>query len=149
MATVVLISCVKQKLDHPAMAKDLYISSLFKLSWKYAQIRKPDKIFILSAKYHLLEPETTIEPYNQTLNNMTNTERREWSVVVLKELRYKTDIKHDEFILLAGKAYLEYIIDDIVHKEEPLKHLPIGMRISKLKKVVSRYMKQNKTYLNA
>jgi hypothetical protein len=38
MATVVLISCVKKKLDHAAPAKDLYTSPLFRLSWKYAYL---------------------------------------------------------------------------------------------------------------
>ena len=135
MATVVLISCVKKKLDHAAPAKDLYISPLFRLSWKYAQTRNPDKIFILSAKYHLLDPEKVVEPYDQTLKRMNSQERKGWSAEVLKELRDDTDMKNDKFVLLAGRPYLEYIGDEIVHKEEPLKGLSFGRRISRLKEL--------------
>ena len=135
MATVVLISCVKRKLDHAAPAKDLYTSPLFRLSWKYAQTRNPDKIFILSAKYHLLNSEKVVEPYDQTLNRMNSQDRREWSAKVLKELRVNTDTKNDRFVLLAGRSYLRYIEDEIVHKEEPLKGLSFGRRISRLKEL--------------
>ncbi len=135
MATVVLISCVKRKLDHAAPAKDLYTSPLFRLSWKYAKTRNPDKIFILSAKYHLLNSEKVVEPYDQTLNRMNSQDRREWSARVLKELRVNTDTKNDRFVLLAGRSYLRYIEDEIVHKEEPLKGLSFGRRISRLKEL--------------
>ena len=135
MATVVLISCVKRKLDHAAPAKDLYTSPLFRLSWKYAKTRNPDKIFILSAKYHLLNSEKVVEPYDQTLNRMNSQDRKEWSAKVLKELRANTDTKNDRFVLLAGRSYLRYIEDEIVHKEEPLKGLSFGRRISRLKEL--------------
>ena len=135
MAMVVLISCAKKKLDHAAPAKDLYASPLFRLSWKYAQTRNPDKIFILSAKYRLLDPEKVVEPYDQTLKRMNRQERKGWSAEVLKELRDNTDTKNDKFVLLAGRSYLEYMKDEIVHKEEPLKGLSIGKRISRLKEL--------------
>jgi hypothetical protein len=47
MKRVVLIACASQKLPHAAMAKDLYVSSLFRLCLRYAQALKPDGIFIL------------------------------------------------------------------------------------------------------
>ena len=135
MSEVVLISCVKKKLDHAAPAKDLYTSPLFKLSWEYAKTRNPDKIFILSAKNHLLNPEKVVEPYDQTLKSMSSQGRKEWSAEVLKELRNNTDTKNDKFVLLAGRTYLKYIEDEIVHKEEPLKGLSFGRRISRLKEL--------------
>lgn len=36
---------------------------------------KPNQIYILSAKYHLLKPEKIISPYNLTLNNLSATYR--------------------------------------------------------------------------
>ena len=130
-----LISCGKRKLNHAAPAKDLYIGPLFMLSWKYAQTCNPDKIFILSAKHHLLSPERVIEPYDMTLKHMNIEKRKEWSIGVLKEPRSKTDTKNDKFVLLAGRTYLKYIEDEIVHKEEPLKGLSFGRRISRLKEL--------------
>ncbi len=66
---IALISCVSKKLTTKAKAKakELYISTLFKLSLKFAFKIKSDNIFILSAKYGLLELEDEISPYNQTL----------------------------------------------------------------------------------
>jgi hypothetical protein len=52
---IVLVSCVKSKLSHPAKARDLYISTLFKSNLEYACRQNPDGIYILSAKYGLLE----------------------------------------------------------------------------------------------
>ena len=79
MVKVVLISCVKRKVGHAAKAKDLYDSPRFRLSWEYANSLNPEKIFILSAKYHLLDPEKVIEPYDQTLNTMSRERRRAWA----------------------------------------------------------------------
>ena len=70
MALIVLISCVSKKQNHSTPAQNLYISPLFKMSLKYAEKLKPDKIFILSAKYHLLPLDKEIEPYDVTLTNL-------------------------------------------------------------------------------
>ena len=86
MATIVLQSCVKTKLTHRAKAADLYISSLFTLSRQYALSLNPDRIFILSAKYGLVDLKQEIDPYDLTLNTMGVAERREWSRRVLSEL---------------------------------------------------------------
>ncbi|MBM3254365.1 MAG: hypothetical protein FJZ16_08945 [Candidatus Omnitrophica bacterium] len=51
MKRIILISCVKEKLKKPVKAKDLYISDLFKKSYIYAQLSKPDNIFILFASF--------------------------------------------------------------------------------------------------
>lgn len=66
MSKIVLIACAKNKMPHRAKAKELYRSSLFKYSLKYAELLNPDKIFILSAKHHLLDLEREIEPYDET-----------------------------------------------------------------------------------
>ncbi|MGC8537613.1 MAG: DUF6884 domain-containing protein, partial [Candidatus Micrarchaeia archaeon] len=134
MARIVLISCAKKKIKHEAKAKDLYDSLLFKLSGGYAQTLNPDKIFILSAKYHLLDPEKVVGPYDKTLNEMNAEERREWGAEVLRQLSKEANLENDKFIILAGKRYLEPIRDKIAQKEEPLKGLRIGERISRLKK---------------
>ena len=63
MKRIVLIYCVKTKLDHPTKAEDLYISNLFKNYLAYARYIKPDLVFILSAKYGLLKLDEQIAPY--------------------------------------------------------------------------------------
>ncbi|MFN5749119.1 MAG: DUF6884 domain-containing protein, partial [Pseudanabaena sp.] len=42
--SIVLISCASRKLSQRAKAKDLYISTLFKLNLKYAQKLESDNI---------------------------------------------------------------------------------------------------------
>ena len=79
MKKYVLISCVSKKVDHAALSKDLYTSTLFKMSYRYAVSLKPDAIFILSAKYGLLLCNDVVTPYNMTLNNMKTEEVEEFS----------------------------------------------------------------------
>lgn len=85
---------------------------MFRKAYEYAESLNPDKIFILSAKYHLLDPETIVEDYNKTLNTFSAAERKEWANVVLEQMAdAKIDLKNDELIFLAGKKYWMDIID--------------------------------------
>ena len=56
-ALVVLLSCVKSKRARRCRAGDMYISPLFQKMMAYAESLRPNRIFILSAKYGLLAPE--------------------------------------------------------------------------------------------
>lgn len=110
---IVLISCVSKKQSQKCMAKDLYISSLFKKSWAYANKLNPDAIYILSAEHRLLHPEKPIEPYEHTLNKCKVAERKTWAEEVLKQMKAEgLDIENDKFIILAGKKYYQYLIDN-------------------------------------
>lgn len=112
MRKIVLVSCVSKKNQGPHKARDLYASPLFRKAYEYAESLNPDKIFILSAKYHLLDPETIVEDYNKTLNTFSAAERKEWANVVLEQMAdAKIDLKNDELIFLAGKKYWMDIID--------------------------------------
>jgi hypothetical protein len=138
---IILIACVSKKSEKKAKAKELYISQLFKSSFSYANKQNPDKIFILSALHHLLDIDTEIEPYNVTLSNvpknkrkprlkiLTSVERKEWGKKVLDQLSKQTDLKNDEFIVLAGKEYLKPIIKSISHLVNPLNGLRQGERV--------------------
>ena len=110
---IVLISCVSKKQSQECMAKDLYISSSFKKSWAYANKLNPDAIYILSAKHYLLHPETSIKPYEKTLNKCKVAERKTWTEKVLKQMKEEgLDVENDKFIILAGKKYYQYLIDN-------------------------------------
>ena len=131
---IVLISCVNKKLSKKATAKDLYISNLFKLNLNYAKKLNPDKIFILSAKYGLLEIDDEITPYDVTLNNMSAKDRKCWADGVIKQLKSKCDLKNDHFIILAGYRYRQYLISELASYEIPLKGLPIGKQLQYLRR---------------
>jgi hypothetical protein len=141
MKRVVLISCVSKKGNKKMKAKDLYLSTLFKSSLAYAYKLRPDKIFILSALYLLLELEREIEPYDVTLSNvpknkrkaglkvLNSFEKKEWGEKVLEMLSNQTDLNKDKFIILAGQEYVKPIIGHITHYELPLKGLRQGERV--------------------
>src|SRR3990167_6575675 len=120
MARIILISCVSKKQTKRSKAKDLYISPLFQYNLKYASSLHPDKMFILSAKHGLLEPEREIEPYNETLNKMSSERVKEWANKVLKDLNVKTSLKSDEFIFLAGERYRRYLLPHLSNYKIPL-----------------------------
>ncbi len=133
---IILISCVSKKLDRKAKAKNLYISPLFKLNLKYAYSLNPDKIFILSAKYGLIDLEKEIEPYNKTLNKMNIQERKLWGKNVINQLNKFVNLKEDEIVFLAGKKYREYLIPHIKNYKIPLQRLGIGKQLKYLKERV-------------
>ena len=115
MKTIVLISCAskKQRLapGKTAHAKDMYISPLFKKALAYANKSTHDDIYIISAKYGLLELNQSIQTYDETLKTKTVAERKKWSHDVLDSLVAKGyDLNKDRFIILAGKAYYKYLL---------------------------------------
>jgi hypothetical protein len=129
---IVLISCASKKLHHKAKAKDLYISSLFVGNLRYARTLKPDSIFILSAKYGLLELDREVEPYNTTLKDMPLAQVKAWADKVVKQLKEQTDLQSDYFIILAGKKYRKYLVPHLASYEVPLLGMPIGKQLKYL-----------------
>lgn len=134
---IVLISCASRKLSQKVKAKDLYVSTLFKLNLKYAQKLEPDNIFILSAKHGLLSLEQEIEPYEQTLNNMYANEIKQWADQVLEQISAICSIEETTFICLAGEKYRKYLLPNLKNIQIPLKGLGIGKQLQKLKELVS------------
>jgi len=137
MRRIVLISCVSKKLSEKSKAKDMYISTLFKLNLAYAKKLNPDAIFILSAKHGLLDLDTKIDPYNITLNNMSSNQRKTWADGVAKQLEGRTDLQKDHFIFLAGQNYRKYLAPHIASCEIPLEGLSIGKQLQHLKRVIN------------
>lgn len=134
MQTIVLISCVSQKLPIKTRAEELYTSTLFKLNMQFAKRLNPDGIFILSAQYGLLALDDEVEPYDVTLNNMPAEERKTWTKGVLKQLNNKFDLENDHFVILAGDRYRQYLIKNLKSFEIPLKGLRIGKQLQYLKR---------------
>ena len=143
---IILISCASKKLSTKMPAKDLYNSVLFKYSLEYANSIKHDKIYILSAKHHLLDLETQIEPYDVTLSYISPKSRKSnliilnheqkklWGNTVISQLNKVSDIKNDIFIILAGREYLEPLEKSIKNIDDKLSGLRNGERVKWLKK---------------
>lgn len=145
---IALVSCSKRKQNYPCIASEMYSPShLFSLSYAYAN-RTADKVFILSAKYGLLEENDRISPYEFTLKQLPYNRRVDWAQYVLKQLRPKCDIDNDEFVILAGKDYYETILPELKHYSLPLEHLSMGHRISALERWLRSFPEQTASFQN-
>jgi len=126
---VALISCVKSKRKGCHRAKDLYTSPLFRFAWAYAS-HHFDKVYILSAKHGLLDPNQRIRSYDITLTSMLITERKHWARRVASELqRLVTD--DTEIHLLCGQKYREFLPPLLPQLKfiAPLEGLGIGYQL--------------------
>ena len=130
---IVLIACVSKKKSRKCKAKDLYDSPWFRLAYRYAQSLNPDQVFILSAKYGLVNPHTEIEPYETTLNTMSDRDITAWANRVMEALRKQTSVDKDTFIILAGESYRKNLVGQLRNCQVPMKGLRIGEQLKWLK----------------
>lgn len=134
---VVLIACCKTKASGRMAAKDLYQGALFKKSLSYAQSMNPDRIYILSAEHHLLPLDKEIGYYQNTLNDKSAQEKKEWAEIVLEQMKKEgLDLQNDEFIVLAGDNYCKYLKDSLSDFSRPLEGLRYGEQVQKLKQLL-------------
>jgi cytoplasmic iron level regulating protein YaaA (DUF328/UPF0246 family) len=133
MKTVYLVSCVKQKAEDSRPAEELYISDWFKKARSYVESRigPQDRWYILSAKYHLVEPSQIISPYNLTLNETSRPDRLQWGSYVLDQLRPIANAG-DLVVILAGRKYREALESDLRARrcrvKVPMKGLGLGQQ---------------------
>lgn len=133
----VFISCTFTK-HHPHEERPCeYIYSksvLFRYSLAYARLLTDDPhIYILSAKHHVLRLKDKIRPYQVTLNNMSEDERKEWAEKVLQKMRKMKISFENETIFLTGENYQKYLIDKFANASNPLEGKGIGETESFLK----------------
>ena len=134
MQQIGLVGCVKQKRKTKSRAKDLYTSDLFAKAREYSE-KHYDTWFILSAKYHLVQPETYVRPYDETLNDKTIAECKEWARQVFNQIADRfPDPKAVEFYFHAGSNYREFLISLLVKAgyfcKVPLQGLKIGEQLA-------------------
>jgi len=99
---LVLVGCGDAKADEPQRAKNLYTSNYSALKARYAK-EFGDEWAILSAKYGLLDPETKIEPYDVSADDI---DIGEWGVAVAEDL---PDVTNTDVVVLAGPDYAEEV----------------------------------------
>ncbi|MGV2885946.1 DUF6884 domain-containing protein [Paenibacillus taichungensis] len=108
MKKIALISCTKKKQTYECPAQELYTpSSLFKKAKLYVQRQDYNGWFILSALHGLLSPDQVVEPYNQTLNNMSIADIRDWSKKVAQQL---IALHPGEIYFYAGDNYRKELV---------------------------------------
>lgn len=132
MQTVVLISCGSQKQSMDAKASELYTGCLFREYLAYANHLCPDDIFILSAKYGLVELDVRIAPYDVRLDKQPKANRKKWAVDVLADLDARYALNRTNFIILAGETYREYLVPEMPFHKVPLEGIFIGAQLKQL-----------------
>ena len=144
---IALISCSSKKKTFKCKAKEMYSESiLFRLTLQYCKQENFDKIFILSAKYGIIELDDNIEPYDITLNKMSKSERDEWGAKITKWININLDI-YDEIYIFAGKNYYKHL--HIYNKINlPFRNLPIGKRLQWLKERIKNENVERKSEVN-
>lgn len=123
-----LVSCSKTKLDEAAPARELYSPSfVFSRSARYVETHC-DEWFILSAKHGLVDPDTLIAPYDETLAGAPKAVRDEWAEGVRQALRERYEGRPVKFVLMAGRSYAGAVEGLDAEIEEPLKGMGTGFR---------------------
>jgi len=134
---IALIACSKQKLAHPAPARDWYAASaLFRLARAYAE-QHADAWLVLSAQHGLVTPERVIEPYNHTMREKSSVSRGIWAGIVLRDIQMAVPDPRTTVVFLAGYRYrehLEWLLRTAGYSvETPLAGLGIGQQMAWLK----------------
>lgn len=133
-ADVVLVGCVKTKLDHGAPAKDLYVSDYFAKMRTYAEASgRP--WFILSAAHGLVSPDDWLEPYERYLPDTSREYRRAWGEKVATQLEQAVGSLSDMVVdVHAGAAYVESVEESLAPRGalvlDQLRGLSFGRRLS-------------------
>lgn len=131
---LVLVGCVKTKLDRPAPARDLYVSPLFRKARAYAE-QSGAPWFILSAEHGLVSPDTVLDPYNRYLPETSRDYRAAWGRRVVADLGRAAGTLAGKVVEAhAGMAYTRAIEAGLhaagAELVEPLAGLGLGQRLA-------------------
>ena len=133
MAKIVFLSCTKSKTPYPAPAQELYSASpMFQKTLEYGKTLKPDKMFILSAKHHLVPLNKELKPYDLTLKDFNKEEKEKWGEETYKQMKQKgLNPERDKFIFLAGNEYIKPLLKYIPESniETPMSGKRFGQRL--------------------
>jgi hypothetical protein len=148
---VYLVGCGKSKLSRPAAARHLYTGTLFRRSLGYAEARAQEDggdVFILSARYGLLNPGQTVAPYDLALGSLPKRERAHWGERVVRQIcdayliGRPSELWRLRFCILAGAAYADAVVAALEVStqpygalatppvEQPLRGMGIGQRLA-------------------
>lgn len=129
-----LVGCVKMKVDRPTLARDLYVSTLYRGRRAFVEA-SCDRWFILSAKHGLVSPDEVLEPYEETLNDKPAAAKHEWATTVLGQLESTVSIPGTVFEIHAGAQYRDFgLVDGLRRRgaavEIPAEHLGQGEQLA-------------------
>jgi hypothetical protein len=129
---VVLVSCVKSKLSHPAPARELYTSVWFQKVRNIVEASGA-RWFVLSSRYGLVAPDVEIAPYDYTLYALGVSERKVWAANVLDKLLPEI-ASEKRVVMFAIHRYREFLIEPLrqrgIEVEVPMANLTRGEQLA-------------------
>ncbi len=133
-AGLLLVTCVKTKLDRPAAARDLYTSPLFRKQRSYAE-NSGLPWFILSAEHGLVGPDEWLAPYERYLPDMPLSYRTAWGMWVSERLEMLAGPLNGRIVEIhASSSYLGALQGPLTAKGarilDPLAGLTMGERLA-------------------
>lgn len=144
----VFLSCTKEKRSSRCKAKEMYsASALFSKAYEYTQTLNPDKIYILSAKHHLLPLNKEINPYNQTLNDFSEEKRKEWAEEVLKQMKAANIDFNAKTYFFCGENYIKHLKEHFSNYESVFDKKQIGEILHYLDKKIGKVEESLTEYL--
>lgn len=137
---LVILSCTKKKLDHPAPAAELYQGDVFKKAQIWINRHNFSEV-IISAKYGLVRPDEILKPYNKRIK--TKSDAISIQNKIIPKLRNLVQNKK-AIVIIMGNLYVEALKPLL----EELKLIPIFRLKSKngifdYKKNVKELLKGN------
>lgn len=126
-----LVACGVTKASRPMCAANLYTGDLFRKRRTWA-VAHCDRWYILSAKHGLVDPNTVVAPYDQSLDGASVQIRKAWAARTLAQLRQELgDLGRYTFSIHAGSQYVDGgleagLIAAGAEVERPTKNLRMG-----------------------
>ena len=126
---IILISCAKSQHQYQGSAKDHYNSPLFRKAREYAE-ESGAPWYILSPKYGLLDPNSTIGWYDVDISDLSPHERRQRSQEFVDALLQCVGSVRGKVVEVhAGKHYIENGLEDGLQKAGAIVRKPLnGLR---------------------
>ena len=119
---------------------------MFRKTLEYGKSLQPDKMFILSAKHHLVPLTKVLEPYDKTLKEMSSEEKKMWADEVIKQIKNQDlNLEKDQFIFLTGSEYMKPLISYITNTESPMDGKRMGERLQWLNSQINK-LNESKDY---
>ena len=111
---IAILPCSQKKAKVSCSAGNMYKSNLFVLRRRYAKdVLGCDEIYVLSAKYGLIDLDKIIEPYDTKLDTLSEAEYLDWQCQVYTQYLMKiynklmSDEKVEIYLFKSDSDYLK------------------------------------------